>query len=80
MWNEEGPYDWEDELAETIEHELEHHVSFLRGDDPMDDEERAEIRDEAVRIVGRGEATRRDARGLRRELDGLLARARGRSG
>ena len=59
MWNEDGPYDWEDELTETIEHELDHHISFLRGDDPTDDEERAVIREEAVRIVGRREVGRR---------------------
>jgi hypothetical protein len=59
MWDEDGPYDWDDELAETIEHELDHHVSFLRGDDPTDDEERAVIRDEAMRIVGKREAGRR---------------------
>jgi len=59
MWNEDGAYDWEDELTETIEHELDHHISFLRGDDPTDDEERAVIREEAVRIVGRSEVTRR---------------------
>jgi hypothetical protein len=64
MWDEEGPYDWNDELSETIEHELEHHVSFLRGDDPMDDEERAVIADEAVRIVGRKEAGRRAIEGF----------------
>lgn len=64
MWSEEGPYDWDDELVETIEHELEHHVSFLRGDDPMDDEERAVIRDEAMRIVGRREASRRAIEGF----------------
>jgi hypothetical protein len=56
---EEGRYDWEAELRETIEHELEHHVFFLRGEDPMDEEEHAEIEREAVRIIGRGEATRR---------------------
>ncbi len=59
MWNEDGPYDWQDELAETIEHELDHHIAFLRGDDPTDDEERAVIREEAVRIVGRREVGRR---------------------
>ncbi len=64
MWDEEGPYDWDDELAETIEHELEHHVSFLRGDDPTDDEERAVIRDEALRIVGKREAGRRALHGF----------------
>jgi hypothetical protein len=64
MWDEEGAYDWEDELHETIEHELEHHISFLRGDDPTDDEERAEIREEAVRIVGRREVARRTMEGF----------------
>jgi hypothetical protein len=57
---EEGPFDWEAELRETIEHELEHHVFWARGEgDPMDDEERAEIAREVVRVLGRGEATRR---------------------
>ena len=42
MWNEEGGYDWEAEIRETIEHELEHHVAFLTGDDPMDEAERDE--------------------------------------
>jgi hypothetical protein len=52
-------FDWEEELRETITHELEHHIYFLRGDDPMDEEEHAEIDREAVRVIGRGEATRR---------------------
>ena len=56
---DERDFDWEDELRETIEHELEHHVYFLQGDDPMDDEERSEIVQEAVRVVGRRESTRR---------------------
>jgi hypothetical protein len=56
---DEGRYDWEGELRETIEHELEHHVYFLRGDDPMDAEERDEIAREAVRVIGRKEASRR---------------------
>ena len=43
MWEEDGPYDWTAELAETIEHELEHHDGWRVGHDPMDDEERAEI-------------------------------------
>ncbi len=57
---EEGPFDWEAELRETIHHELEHHIFHLRGDDPMDEEEHAEIDREVVRVVGRGEATRRN--------------------
>jgi hypothetical protein len=74
MWEEEGPYDWEGELAETIEHELEHHVSYLRGDDPTDDEERAVIRDEAVRIVGRREAGRRELAGFGASLRDFATR------
>jgi hypothetical protein len=64
MWDEDGAYDWDDELTETIEHELEHHIAFLRGHDPTDDEERDVIRDEAVRIVGRREAGRRAIEGF----------------
>lgn len=56
---EEGLFDWEDELRETIEHELEHHVYFLTGDDPMDEEEHAEIDREVARVVGVRESTRR---------------------
>jgi hypothetical protein len=74
MWDEDGPYDWEDELAETIEHELEHHGHFLRGYDPMDDEEREEIRDEAVRIVGRREAGRRELVGFGSSLPDFVRR------
>lgn len=59
MWQEDGPYDWEAEVRETVEHELEHHVHFLRGEDPLDDEERDVIRREGLRIVGRREAGRR---------------------
>ena len=73
-WDEDGPYDWEDELTETIEHELSHHVYFLRGDDPMDDEEREEIRDEAVRIVGRRETGRRELRGFGASLREFVVR------
>jgi hypothetical protein len=57
---DEGPYEWEEELEETIEHELEHHLYFLKGDDPMDAAERAEIEREALRVVGKKEAARRE--------------------
>lgn len=57
---DEGPYEWEEELEETIEHELEHHVYFLEGDDPMDAAEREEIEREALRVVGKKEAARRE--------------------
>lgn len=74
MWNEEGPYDWEEELAETLEHELEHHDYFLRGEDPMDDEERAEIREEGLRLVGRREANRRALEGFGSSLGDFVRR------
>ncbi|MBX3262388.1 MAG: metallopeptidase family protein [Labilithrix sp.] len=72
---EEGPFDWEEELRETIRHELEHHLYYLRGDDPMDDEERAEIAREVVRVVGRGEATRRTLAVLGRSVPDFFRRA-----
>ena len=56
---DEEDFDWEDELHETIEHELEHHGYFLQGHDPMDEEERRAIVDETVRVVGKTEASRR---------------------
>jgi hypothetical protein len=74
VWDEEGPYDWEDELTETIEHELEHHMYFLRGEDPMDDEERETIREEALRIVGRREAGRRELVGFGASLRDFAVR------
>lgn len=59
MWEEEGPYDLDAELRETIDHELVHHLHYLAGDDPLDDEERSVIAQEAVRLVGRRELGRR---------------------
>jgi hypothetical protein len=64
MWSEDGPYDWKAELEETIAHEFEHHLANLRGDDPVDDEERAEIVEEALRVHGHKELARQAARGL----------------
>lgn len=72
---EEPGFDWEAELRETIEHELEHHVYFLRGDDPMDDAERAEIAAEAVRVVGKSEAQRRELKGFAGTFPDFLRRA-----
>ena len=56
---DEDDFDWEDELRETIAHELEHHVYFLQGHDPMDEEERAAIVRDEVRLVGRRAASQR---------------------
>jgi parvulin-like peptidyl-prolyl isomerase len=65
MYAEDGPYDVEGEITETIEHELEHHLAYLSGDDPLDDEERGEIAREERRLVGETESLRRAARATR---------------
>ena len=51
MWKD-GAYDWDAELVETLEHELEHHDADRRGHDPKDEEERDEIAREARRLHG----------------------------
>ncbi len=71
---DEGRFDWEAELEETIEHELEHHVYWLKGDDPMDAAERAEIDREATRVVGRRESTRRAMTSFGESLGDFLRR------
>lgn len=52
MWRDDGPYDLEAELRETIDHELEHHLHHLAGHDPMDAAERAEARRELRSLYG----------------------------
>lgn len=64
MWEEEGPYDVDAELRETIDHELEHHLHHLQGHDPLDEDERALIEDEDMRLVGRRETVRRARAGF----------------
>lgn len=59
MHHEDGPYDLEAELRETIEHEVDHHLAHLRGDDPVDREEREEIRRDILDTYGRDRLTRR---------------------
>ncbi|HEU4533409.1 MAG TPA: hypothetical protein VFS00_04800, partial [Polyangiaceae bacterium] len=66
--DDEGPFDVEAEIVDTLEHELDHHEAFLRGDDPVDEEERSEIAREARREVGETETLRRASRALRSEL------------
>jgi hypothetical protein len=65
-------FDLEGEVRETIEHELEHHLHFLSGHDPMDEEERDAIVVERRRQVGRRESTRRGVRALGADLVGFL--------
>ena len=74
VWDEEGSYDWEGELAETIEHELEHHGGWLVGHDPMDEEERDVIAREQLALVGRKAAVRAAAGAFGGDIRGFLAR------
>ena len=74
MWKDDGAYDLEGEVYETIEHELEHHDGWLVGHDPMDDEERAEIVREHARMVGRRTVARRSVSALGADFGGFLAR------
>ena len=71
---EEGPYDWKAEVDETLAHELEHHAGWRAGDDPMDDDERAEILQERLRVVGRRQASRQSVVALGADVRGFLAR------
>lgn len=75
LWDEDGAYDWEAEVVETVEHELEHHGYFLAGDDPMDAEERAAIADEHARVVGRRALAEREARAFGGSLVEFARRA-----
>jgi hypothetical protein len=72
MWIEEGAYDWKAELRETVEHELEHHFAYLDGDDPVDEAERAEIAQEAGRMLGKREIARQGVRDLTADLRGFV--------
>jgi hypothetical protein len=74
VWAEEGPYDWDAELRETVEHELEHHQSALVGHDEMDDEERDEIAHEQARILGKKALAKASVRGLGADLGGFVRR------
>jgi hypothetical protein len=74
MWDEDGPYDWDGELDETIEHELEHHEGWLVGDDPMDEEERDTIAREQLALVGRKATVRAAAGAFGGDVRGFLAR------
>jgi hypothetical protein len=62
IWDEDGAFDWDGEVRETIDHELDHHLGFVTGDDPMDDDERAEIRSAAMRVLGKRALARESVR------------------
>ncbi len=72
--DDEGPYDVGAEITDTLEHELDHHEAFLRGDDPVDEAERSEIAREARREVGETETLRRASRALRGEVGDFFYR------
>jgi hypothetical protein len=65
-------FDIEDEIHETIDHEVTHHLHYLSGEDPLDDAERTEIAIERARLVGRREVARRAARTFTGDLSGFL--------
>jgi hypothetical protein len=72
--DEDGPFDWKGELTETIAHELEHHLAYLAGDDPMDDDERAEIEGEAMRVLGKRAVVREGVRTMADDAKDFLVR------
>lgn len=74
IWDEDGAYDWDRELADTLAHELEHHLAYLAGDDPMDDDERAEIEGEALRVLGKRAVVREGVRTLGKDAREFFAR------
>jgi hypothetical protein len=74
VWDEEGPYDWEGEVRETVEHELEHHAGWRVGHDPMDDDERDEIARERVRRIGRTQTVHGGLAALGSDVADFIAR------
>ena len=75
IWNDEGPYDWQAEIDETLEHELEHHQGWLAGGDAMDDEERRLIDEEAARVHGKRALLNAELRGFGGDVAGFWRRA-----
>jgi hypothetical protein len=71
MHAEDGPYDLDEEIRETIDHEVTHHLNHMSGSDPLDDEELAEIGRETARRVGKSEGMRRAGRGALADLAGF---------
>ncbi|WP_437679468.1 metallopeptidase family protein [Sorangium sp. So ce131] len=69
---EDPGFDVDAEIAETIDHEVIHHLHHLAGSDPVDDEEHAQIEREQLRRVGQAEAARRARRGALSDLAGFL--------
>jgi hypothetical protein len=49
---DDARFDWEHEVEETLEHEVQHHLYYLDGHDPVDEAERKESEADAVRRAG----------------------------
>ncbi|WP_437591869.1 metallopeptidase family protein [Sorangium sp. So ce1000] len=69
---EDPGFDVDAEIAETIDHEVTHHLHHLAGSDPLDDEEHEEIAREQLRRVGHAEAVRRARRGALSDVAGFV--------
>jgi hypothetical protein len=72
QFRDDPAFDVDVEIAETIDHEVIHHLHELAGNDPLDDEERDAIERERARLVGHAEAGRRARRGALEDLAGFL--------
>lgn len=72
LWEQDGPYDVEAEIRETIDHEVEHHLHFLAGHDPMDEAEREEALQELERTFGPRAVRRARRTALLSELRGIV--------
>jgi len=62
------PYDVAEEIRETIDHEVEHHLHHLSGRDPLDEQERSEAREDLARTFGERAVRRAHMRELAAEL------------
>ncbi len=51
-FREDPRFDWQHEVEETLEHEVQHHLYYLDGHDPMDEAERKETEGDAIRRAG----------------------------
>jgi predicted Zn-dependent protease with MMP-like domain len=74
-FQDEPSFDLLAEIDETIDHEVTHHLHFLAGDDPLDDEEREAIVKENVRRVGKRETARRASKMLVDDVTGFFRTA-----
>lgn len=74
-FRDEPSFDLRAEIDETIDHEVVHHLHFLAGDDPLDDEEREAIVEENVRRIGKRESARRASKLFVDEVTGFFRTA-----